>query len=139
MDDPMITVSCRREPHRRPFPIAKFYRGTDGRWSELWTENVGEGPLINDSVINDLLEVGQSWERVRDQHLERRDGEWRNRHRGGVWRTSKGYALECPVHAGRLAYKIARLRPVLDDLWAEGRDTLTTGDLQMRYSRSVIA
>ena len=138
MDDPIITVSCRRDPHRRPFPIAKFYRDTDGRWSELWVENVGEGPLIDDSWINDLLEVGQSWDSVRNEHLEWRDGEWRNRHRGGVWRTSKGYALECPVHTGKLRFAIARLRPVLDELLTEGSDTLTTTDLQMRYSRSVV-
>lgn len=55
-------------------------------------------------------------------------------HGGGVRRTRAGLAIAC-AHHGEQAFRMARLRLVLDELAAAGRDTVPVAELQLRCSR----
>jgi hypothetical protein len=92
METAEITVRCVQ--HNRLLEI--FCRNPEG-WMGLILTNVGDARSWHDAIVATKIEAGAPDEVVERRHLVRQDGQWINRHRGGVDRTELGFKMECPT------------------------------------------
>lgn len=89
-----IAVYCdhagRSASDKDPCFIDWWLRDADGGWRSLFHEHFGNAAKFHETTLEYIAEVGWNL----DAHL---DHAGRNRHRGGVTRTKRGWRFDCPA------------------------------------------
>jgi len=106
-----------------PCLIDHWVRDTPGgRWRSLFHESFGDAAEFHAATLTYVAEVGWNL----DAHL---DHAGRNRHRGGVTRTKRGWVFECPACGRAPRVRHQRMVEVVQGLADRGRLDLDLSEL----------